>query len=51
MLADIGSNSIIKIPQVKIQDSIQNTTLKPSTIYEDNNASIILVTTEANFKP
>lgn len=51
LLTDIGTNSFVKIPLTSTADSIHTPTLRPSIVYEDNTACIVLCTTESNFKP
>jgi hypothetical protein len=50
LLTDIGTNSFVKIPLTSTADSIHTPTLRPSIVYEDNTACIVLCTTESNFK-
>jgi hypothetical protein len=54
VLQDIISHSFIQLPYT-CRDSISSSTfhseIRPSNVYEDNNACIVLAKTESNFKP
>jgi len=55
ILQDIVTNSFIRLPPDTTGDTIStssfSTTIKPSNVYEDNSACIVLATTDSNFKP
>ncbi len=55
ILQDIVTNSFICLPPDTTGDTIStssfSTTIKPSNVYEDNSACIVLATTDSNFKP
>jgi hypothetical protein len=50
ILQDIDQCSFITLPQ-NTTSTINNSSLSPSRIYEDNAACIVLATTNTNFKP
>jgi hypothetical protein len=51
ILSDIATYSFISFPSFPSNSKIATPTLQPSKVYEDNNACIILATTDSNFKP
>ncbi len=51
ILHDIAQDSFISFPSGHSNSTITTSTLQPSKVYEDNNACIVLATTEPNFKP
>jgi hypothetical protein len=55
ILQDIVTNSFIRLPPDTTGDTIStssfSTTIKPSNVYEDNSACIVLATTDSTFKP
>jgi hypothetical protein len=51
ILEDIARSSFIILPMSQVSDNIHTVSLKPSCVYENNTAWIVLSTTDSNFKP
>jgi hypothetical protein len=51
ILTDVHTHTFIDLHSNKSPDTVKTLNLPPSKIFEDNNACIILATTETHFKP